>query len=77
MKKILLLLLLSIAIATGIYFTNNVIVSKWQDAIGEIGFTAIPVFIVVALLYFINRAIFRKIKSLKKTKPPGQEGSGI
>lgn len=77
MKKLLLLLLLSLAIATGIFFINNVIVSKHQDAVLEIGFTTIPVFIVVALLYYINRAVFRRLKTLKKKKPSGQEGSGI
>ena len=77
MKKILLLLLLSLAVATGIFFTNNIIVSQWQDAVPEIAVTAIPVFIVIALLYYINRAIFRKVRDLKKKKPSGQEGSGI
>jgi hypothetical protein len=77
MKKILLLLLLSLAVATGIFFTNNIIVSQWQDAVPEIAVTAIPVFIVIALLYYINRAIFRKVRGLKKKKPSGQEGSGI
>lgn len=77
MKKILLLLLLSLAIATAIFFTNNIIVSQWQDAIPEIAVTAVPVFFVIALLYYVNRAIFRKMRSLKKKKPSDQEGSGI
>ena len=76
MKKLLLLLLLSLAIATGIFFTNNIIVTQWQDALPEIGVTAIPVFIVVALLYYVNRAILRKARTLKKKKPSGQEGCG-
>ena len=74
--KLIILILLSLAIAIGLFFVNNeVIVSSWQDNLAEIAFLAIPVFIVLALLYFVNRALIRTVKGLRKKKPSEGEGS--
>ena len=74
--KLILLILLSFAAATGLFFINSsMIVSSWQDNIAEIAFLAIPVFIVLALLYFVNRALVRTVKGLRKKKPSEEEGS--
>ena len=70
MKKILVLLLISLALSTGIFFINNVIVSGWDGMLSEIAIMAIPVFIIIALLYYANRAIIRKVRSIRK-KPSG------
>jgi|GEM_PF-1777963 len=73
--KLFLLILLSFAIATALFFVNSdVIVSSWKDNIGEIAFVAVPVFIVLALLYYVNKALVKTVKGLKKKKPSGEEG---
>lgn len=75
--KLIILIVLSLAIATGLFFVNSeVIISSWQDNIAEIAFLALPVFIVLALLYFVNRALVRTVKGLRKKKPSVGEGSG-
>lgn len=75
--KLIILIVLSLAIATGLFFVNSeVIVSSWQDNIAEVAFMAVPVFIVLALLYCVNRALVRTVKGLRKKKPPVKEGSG-
>lgn len=67
MKKIFVLLILSLAISTAIFFINSsVIESDWSDKASEIGVLTIPVFIVIALFYYINRAIIKKVKGEKK-----------
>ena len=74
--KLIVLLLLSFAVATGLFFINSsMIVSSWHDNVAEIAFLAIPVFIVLALLYFVNRALIRTVKGLRKKKPSEGEGS--
>jgi len=70
MKRLLLLLMLSIVIAAGLFFVNSsVIESTTVDKVSEIGVLTIPVFIVVCLFYYINRALIRKAKTLGKRKP--------
>ncbi|MGV3458859.1 MAG: hypothetical protein ACO1N9_00240 [Flavobacterium sp.] len=70
MKKFLLLIIVSLAISTGIFFINSTVIkSTWTDKLSEILFMAIPVFIVVALLFYANKAIFKTIKGLRKKKP--------
>ena len=77
MKKIFLLLLLSVLIATALFYTNNVIVYTASDMLFEIAFIAVPVFILLSLLYLVNRALIRKVKGLRKKKPSAGEGSDI
>jgi len=68
--RLFFLAILSIGIAAGLFFVNHkVIVTSTEDKIYEILVTAIPVFIVVLLLYFINRAIVKTVKGLKTKKP--------
>lgn len=75
LKKLLLILVLSVAIATGLFFVNShVIKSVWQDDVLEIAFITLPVFILLSLLYFVNRTLFKTVKKIKKKKPSGQEG---
>jgi hypothetical protein len=70
MKKIVVLLILSIGIATALFLVNsNVIQTDLKDKLAEIGVITIPVFIVLSLFYFINRAIIRKVKGAGKKKP--------
>ena len=63
-----LLVLLSLAISAIIFFLNNsnLIVLGWEDKLAEIGVMAIPVFIILALLYYINRSLVKRIKTIKK-----------
>ena len=70
MKRILILLMLSIGIATALFFINsNVIQTDLQDKLAEIGVITIPVFIILSMLYYINRTIIRKVKGAVKKKP--------
>lgn len=69
--------LLSLIIATGLFFINsNVIVkNSLGDKIGEIIFLAVPVFIVISILHYANKALVKSIKGLKNKKPSAGEGS--
>jgi hypothetical protein len=70
MKRLLVLLLLSVAISVALFFINSsVIESTWADKISEIGVLTIPIFILVCLLYYINRAMVRKVRGIAKKKP--------
>lgn len=67
MKKLLILIVVSLAISTAIFFINSTVIkSTWSDILIEILVLAIPVFIVVALLFYANRAIVRRINSMRK-----------
>lgn len=81
MKKInrfFLLLILSVIIAIGLFFINsNVITTTWVGKMAEIGFLTIPVFIVVALLYYANRALVKTVKGISKKKPSQKEGPKV
>ena len=66
MKRILLLLILSLAIAAVVSFVNDsVIESTPADKVSEVGVLAIPIFIVVCLLYYINKSLIKKIRIKK------------
>ena len=68
-------MVISLAIATGLFFINsNVIVTSFTDKIAEIFFLAIPVFIVIAILYYANRALVRSVKNIRNKKPSQGEG---
>lgn len=81
MKKIsrfFVLLIISIIIAIGLFFINSsVITTTWVGKIAEIAFLTIPVFIVVALLYYANRALVKTVKGISKKKPSQQEGPKV
>lgn len=67
MKKFLLLIVLSLVISTGIFFINSAVIkSSWSDKLTEILVLAIPVFIVVSILFYANRAIIKKMKGFRK-----------
>ena len=71
MKRILILLLLSIAVATALFYVNSdVVQSDLQGKIGEITVITIPVFIIISLIYYVNRAIIKKVKSGAVKKKP-------
>lgn len=78
MKRLFAILIISIIIATSLFFINrSVIVSSWTDNILEVGVITMPVFILLTLVYFINRALIKTVKKLKKKKPSGEEGPKI
>jgi hypothetical protein len=67
MKKIILLIIVSFAISTAIFFINsNVIRSAWTDKVSEIAFMAVPVFIIIAILYYANRSIIKRMRGISK-----------
>ena len=73
MKRLLILVVLSLAVSTGIFYINsNIIKSSWTDTVSEIGILAIPVFIVLSILYYANRAIIKKVRGTIK-KPSGKK----
>ena len=62
-------------IAIGLFFINsNVIVSTFSQKISEILFLTLPVFIVLAILFYVNRALVRTVKSVRNKKPSAGEG---
>jgi len=74
-RKLLGLLLISVMIAIGLFFINsNVIVSTFSQKISEILFLTLPVFIVLAILFYVNRALVRTVKSVRNKKPSTGEG---
>jgi hypothetical protein len=74
-KRLLLLLVLSLIIATGLFFVNsNVIITSFSNKVAEIVFLAIPVFIIVLIMYLVNKALVKSVKSIKNKKPSGGEG---
>ncbi|MHA3788263.1 hypothetical protein ACX0HA_08655 [Flavobacterium hauense] len=76
-RRLMFLAAISFVIALGLFFINsNIIVkSSFADKLGEIVFMTIPVFIIVSLVYFANRALVRSVKGLKNKKPSQGEGS--
>lgn len=76
LRRLSVLVLLSLIIATGLFFINsNVIVkNSLGDKIGEIIFLAVPVFIVISILYYANKALVKSVKGLKNKKPSAWEG---
>ena len=75
LRRFLVMGLLSLIIATGLFFINsNVIVTGFFDKVAEIFFTAVPVFIIITILYYVNRALVRSVKSIKNKKPSDEEG---
>lgn len=70
MKKFLLLVIVSLVLSTGIFFINSqVIKSSWTARLSEILVMAIPVFIVLSLLFYANKAIVKGIKGIRKKRP--------
>lgn len=67
--------LLSIVIATGLFFINSsVIKNSFADKVFEILAMAIPVFIVLALLLYVNKALVKSVRGIKNKKPSGEGG---
>lgn len=78
LKRFFKLIVLSVIIAIGLFFINSdVIVTTWVDKIFEIVLLTIPVFIILCLLYFANRALVKTVKGIKKKKPSQEEGPKI
>lgn len=72
-RKIFVLALVSILIATGLFFINSSVVkTSFGDKVGEIVFLSVPVFIVLLILYFVNRALVKSVKGIKNKKPSGE-----
>ena len=70
MKRVVVLLVLSLAISTAAFFINSdVIEYTLTEKLVQIAVLAIPIFIIVSLLYFINKAVVKKAKSIKTKKP--------
>lgn len=76
-RRLLFLGAISLVIATGLFFINSSVIvkSSFTDKLGEIIFLTIPVFIVVFLVYYANKALVRSVKGLKNKKPSQGEGS--
>ena len=74
-RKLLGLLVISVIIAIGLFFINStVIVNSFSDKVAEILFLTLPVFIVLAILFYVNRALVRTVKSVRNKKPSTGEG---
>lgn len=73
LKRFLIIGVISLMIATGMFFINsNVIVTSFGDKVAEIFFTAVPVFMIIAILYYVNRALVKTVKGIKNKKPSGE-----
>ena len=67
MKKFLLLIIVSLAISTVIFFINSTVIkSSWTAKVSEILVMTVPVFIVVAILFYANKAIIKGVRGLRK-----------
>ena len=74
-RRLLVLIVLSLVIAIGLFFVNSdVIVTSFGDKIAEVVFLAIPIFIIITILYFVNRALVKSVKGIRNKKPSGGEG---
>ncbi|TRW22084.1 hypothetical protein FMM05_19240 [Flavobacterium zepuense] len=74
-KRLFVLFIISLAIALVYYFTaDDVVVSSWSTKVGEVIAVTVPVFILISLLYFVNRAMVRSVKGMAKKSPPKKEG---
>jgi len=74
-RKLLGLLVVSVMIAIGLFFINSsVIISSFSDKVSEVLFLTLPVFIVLAILFYVNRALVRTVKSVRNKKPSAGEG---
>jgi hypothetical protein len=74
-KRLFLLLIASVIIAIALFFVNSdVIITSWAGKISEVVFLTIPVFIILSILYFVNRALVKTVKGIKKKKPSDKEG---
>jgi len=77
-KRLFVLFIISLAIALIYYFTaDDVVVSSWSTKVGEIVAITVPVFILISLLYFVNRAVVRSVRGITKKSPPKKEGQDI
>ena len=67
MKKILLLVLLSLVLSTAIFFVNSAVIryTLWEK-LSEIVVLAVPIFIFMLVLSFTTKAA---LKVLNKKKP--------
>jgi len=75
LKKLLVTALLSVVIATGLFFINSTVIkNSFTDKVLEILFLAIPVFIVLSLLVYANKALVKSVKGIKNKKPSGEGG---
>lgn len=67
--------LVSVVIATGIFFINSTVIkNSFADKVLEILVLAIPVFIVLALLLYVNKALVKSVRGIKNKKPSGEGG---
>ena len=75
-RILLLIYILSFLCALGISFVNDTLVVGYelQDRLIEAAIVAIPVFIVLTLLYVIIRLAVKATKAVKKKKPSTNEG---
>ncbi|ALM49738.1 hypothetical protein AMR72_12980 [Flavobacterium psychrophilum] len=75
LKKLLVMALVSVVIATGIFFINSTVIkNSFADKVLEILVLAIPVFIVLALLLYVNKALVKSVRGIKNKKPSGEGG---
>lgn len=75
LKKLLVMALVSVVIATGLFFVNSTVIkNSFADKVLEILVLAIPVFIVLALLQYVNRALVKSVRGIKNKKPSGEGG---
>lgn len=75
LKKLLVMALVSVVIATGLFFVNSTVIkNSFADKVLEILVLAIPVFIVLALLLYVNRALVKSVRGIKNKKPSGEGG---
>jgi len=67
--------LVSVVIATSIFFINSTVIkNSFADKVLEILVLAIPVFIVLALLLYVNKALVKSVRGIKNKKPSGEGG---
>jgi hypothetical protein len=78
-RNLFLIYILSFIAAIGSTFINDTLVVNYKtgDRLAEAALISIPVFVVLSLLYIINRLLVKTLRAVKKKKPSGTEGSKI
>ncbi|WP_297334384.1 hypothetical protein [Flavobacterium sp.] len=76
-RNLFLIYILSFITAVGSTFINDTLVVNYrlEDRLTEAALISIPVFLVLSLLYIVNRLVVKTLKAVKKKKPSGTEGS--
>ncbi|WP_159799605.1 hypothetical protein [Flavobacterium sp. MK4S-17] len=73
-KRLFVIYILSLIIASAVLFINrDIVVSGWDDKLFEVAFLSLPVFVVLLLLYTISKILLKTSRAIQnKNKRPSR-----